>query len=146
MVWHLFAITPITDRKRPTYFGRLLHVPWKSMPGHSSCKIRPLSDLRSWRQKRLLLRTVRYNFSFFVFKAIFYRNKHMPKKQLEYLEGSQYLGWRSGVAGGGAKLGTDRITEGHKGGAQCISKLLGEGVLAIASHPTPCLCLCFIFR
>ena len=59
----------------------------------------------------------------------------MQKKQLEYLEGSQYCS-----GSGGAKLGIDRFIWGGMSGEGTMNfKFIGGGgaMLASAAHPTP---------
>ena len=68
-------------------------------------------------------------FFVFDFKAIVYRNKQMPKKQLEYLECSQYWG------GGGRQ---SLVLTGLLGGMRDhISKLLGGAGPYCPPHPVP---------
>ena len=76
-------------------------------------------------------------FFVFVFKAIFYRNKQIPKKQLEYLFYTAVRRFSIFEGGRGVtNRGIDRFIGGVRGGTMHF-KIIGGGGLAPAAHPAP---------
>ena len=123
----LLAITPIADRKRPTNTCILEIDAWPQQ----------LQDKAPTRSKIMKIETssimkVGYNSSFFVFKAIFYHNKQMPKQQFEY----SLLQWRKKILniGWGTKLDIDRFIGGMRGGTMHF-KIIGGCCSLLPTSP-----------